>query len=89
MRDRLHDREGRTAIAPRVYPREAARASPLIYGVPFTPHALLATRQDAISLSDENKLLIRCAWADTLAFRYYYSLWAIILSAGPCAGGLR
>ena len=32
------------------------------------PHALLATRQAANSLSVANKLLIRCAWAGTPAF---------------------
>ena len=31
-------------------------------------HALLSTRQDTPSLSDANKLLIRCAWAGTSAF---------------------
>eukprot|EP00964_Phaeocystis_antarctica_P164741 scaffold143429_cov48-Phaeocystis_antarctica.AAC.1 len=34
------------------------------------PHALLATRQGANSLSNANKLLIRCAWAGTSAFPY-------------------
>jgi len=31
-------------------------------------HAILSTRQGASSLSDSNKLLIRCAWAGTAAF---------------------
>ena len=41
------------------------------------PYALLATRQGATSLSNANKLLIRCAWADTpaLASAGYGSSW--------------
>ena len=41
-------------------------------------HARLATRQSAHSLSAANKLLVRCAWADTSAFASagYGSSWA-------------
>eukprot|EP00964_Phaeocystis_antarctica_P110369 scaffold74728_cov41-Phaeocystis_antarctica.AAC.2 len=35
---------------------------------PAAAYALLATRQAANSLSNANKLLIRCAWAGTSAF---------------------
>eukprot|EP00964_Phaeocystis_antarctica_P096613 scaffold62890_cov81-Phaeocystis_antarctica.AAC.2 len=43
------------------------------------PHALPATRQAASSLSDANKLLIRCAWAGTSAFASagYGSSWGL------------
>eukprot|EP00964_Phaeocystis_antarctica_P006491 scaffold3508_cov47-Phaeocystis_antarctica.AAC.1 len=42
------------------------------------PYALLATRQYATSLSNANKLLIRCAWAGTSAFASagYGSIWS-------------
>ena len=46
---------------------------------PHTPCALLATRQFANSLSADNKLRIRCAWAGTPAFA----------SAGYGPGGSR
>ena len=44
------------------------RASPDPHISPHIAHALLSTRQGASSLSDANKLLIRCAWAGTAAF---------------------
>jgi len=49
----------------------------------YPVHALCATRQEANSLSAANKLLIRCAWADTPAFASagYGSSWA----PGSCA----
>ena len=54
-----------------VYPREARLAT-------YTADVLLATRQDAHSLSAANKLLIRCAWAGTsaLASAGYGATWA-------------
>ena len=48
------------------------------------PHALPATRQYANSLSNANKLLIRCAWAGTSAFNSnarYGSSWP----SGSCS----
>ena len=46
-------------------------------------HALLSTRQEANSLSDTNKLAIRCAWAGNLAFAFagYDSSWV----SGSCS----
>ena len=51
----------------------------------YTPCALLATRQDANSLSAANKLLIRCAWAGTPVFASagYESSWAHLGSCPP------
>ena len=53
------------------------RTSPLI------THALLSPRQGAHSLSDTNKLAIRCAWADSsaLASAGYDSRWV----SGSCS----
>ena len=51
-------------------PHPASRAAP-----PTASYALPATRQAANSLSNANKLLIRCAWAGTSAF------------SGPYPGG--
>ena len=60
-----------TAIAPRVPAGGGSRVAP------HTPSALLATRQNAYSLSAANKLRIRCAWAGNPEFnRRYDSNWA-------------
>ena len=61
------------------------RASPDPHISPHIAHALLSTRQGASSLSDANKLLIRCAWAGTAAFvsAGYGSEWG----PGSCAPG--
>eukprot|EP00964_Phaeocystis_antarctica_P006362 scaffold3454_cov68-Phaeocystis_antarctica.AAC.4 len=64
---------GRRATDPP--PRHPARTSPHIV-------CPLSIRQDAHSLSDANKLLIRCAWAGNLAFDSEYdSSWG----PGSCA----
>ena len=55
-----------TLRAPRSRPYTPAGGGSRV--APPTPHALLATRQDARSLSAANKLLIRCAWAGNPAF---------------------
>eukprot|EP00964_Phaeocystis_antarctica_P141701 scaffold106778_cov65-Phaeocystis_antarctica.AAC.2 len=51
----------------------------------LAPYAFLPTRQDTFSLSDDNKLLIRCAWAGTSAFASadYGSSWG----PGSCDHG--
>ena len=46
----------------------AARALPPAHAHRLTSHARLSIRQGKNSLSDANKLLIRCAWAGTSAF---------------------
>eukprot|EP00964_Phaeocystis_antarctica_P061927 scaffold37044_cov60-Phaeocystis_antarctica.AAC.3 len=38
----------------------------------ISPHTHPSTRQGATSLSNANKLLIRCAWAGSSAFAYWY-----------------
>eukprot|EP00964_Phaeocystis_antarctica_P037461 scaffold21386_cov55-Phaeocystis_antarctica.AAC.1 len=58
-------------------PRPHAALRPALY-------ARLPTRQSANSLSDANKLLIRCAWAGTSAFTSQYgSSWG----PGSCTAG--
>ena len=54
------------------------RASPDPHISPHIAHALLSTRQGASSLSDANKLSIRCAWtgSSALASAGYDSTWA-------------
>ena len=50
---------------------------------PHITHALFSTRQEANSLSDTNKLAIRCAWAGNSAFASagYDSSWV----SGSCS----
>ena len=54
----------------RCVPRRRTRHLPRpLWSAPHpAPYALLSTRQEANSLSNTNKLLIRCAWAGTTAF---------------------